>query len=197
MLSLATLPAFALLNRARGTKLYGLTNSTVVGRLVATLGMGVLASLCVMPDSEMMLEVGVWTWLSLFLWAIPAWDNYWGAAIGSVFNPDEPAFAPVDWLLRVMPWFSTVYAATASDLRRRLWGATAMGLRQMLATPGLAHLAFIAGHPDRAWYAICPLAFGLFYLAAGYLKVLKQTSVAVAEYGIGAALGFLIVQSIN
>lgn len=74
------IPFFSILNRARGTKLFGLTNSTTIGRLVATFGMAMAVALSDVPNALYTLPVA---WLTLFLWTLPAWDAYWSAEIGN------------------------------------------------------------------------------------------------------------------
>ena len=88
-----------------------------------------------------------------------------------------------------MPWFSTVYSANASDIRRRLWGAVSMGLRQSLAAPCLIGLAYLTGHPEHLWYSAGTLFLGIPYLLGGY--ACKAYPIGFAEYLTGGLLGLL------
>src|SRR5262245_52176304 len=78
---------FAFLNRARGSRLYGLTDSTALARLVSTHFMGVIAGTLALQQDPgnpaHMAAVTLWTWGTLMLWCTPAWDAYWSAAIGN------------------------------------------------------------------------------------------------------------------
>lgn len=139
----ALIPFYALLNRARGTKLFNLVNSTVIGRLLSTMLMAVSASLAVIPETLLMLEVFGWLWASLMLWCTPAWDKYWSAAIGH--DPDHS----------------------------RLWGLAMMTLRMTLGAPAIIGLAFIINKPLHAYYALGTLFMGLPYYVFGYLRPQK------------------------
>jgi hypothetical protein len=196
LLTVCLILIFSILNRARGSQFFGLLDSTTEGRLIATFLMAVAAAIASLGDYFDMAEIILWTWAGLILWCVFGWDEYWGAAIGSTFNPNKATFAPVDWLMKLQPWFAPVYQATAGDVRRRLWGAMAMGLRQSLAIPCLVGLGYLTGHAEHGWYAAGTLLFGFIYLAAGYAAGLVY-AVPVAEYGVGAAFGFLIFQSMN
>jgi hypothetical protein len=187
---------FAILNRARGSHLFGMLDSTNEGRAIATFLMAAATAIASQGDYLDMAEILLWTWAGLIFWCVFGWDEYWGAAIGSTFNPNKPEFSPVDWLMLQMPWFTPVYNATATDLRRRLWGAVAMGLRQGLAVPCLVGMAYMTGHPNHGWYAAGTLLFGFIYMASGYLVALAY-AIPLAEPVVGAALGFLAKATIN
>ncbi len=75
--------AFALLNRARGTRIFNLTSSTVAGRMVAMMGMAILTVIRHTPEPEDVALALVIYFLLLMLWASPAWDEYWAAEIGT------------------------------------------------------------------------------------------------------------------
>lgn len=86
--------AFAVLNRARGSRLFELTSSTGVSRIVATFLMAAATTSLVFPDR--MLFVMPWVWVSLLVWCTPAWDAYWSAEIG-----DDPKHSRL-WGLGMM-----------------------------------------------------------------------------------------------
>ena len=127
------------------------------------------------------------------VWAIPGWGTYQSAATGNPTNVMEREFPPVDWLMKRVPYFATVYAATASEFKRRLWGTAAMALRQTLAGPAIILAAYLTGQP--AWYAIlCPF-LAVPYLVAGY--AVKSDHVMYAEYATGAMLGLLLYATVT
>lgn len=195
MASLLFCIAFAFLNRGRGSHFWDQIDSTVASRLVACFGMAALTMVAGGQSESHGYVLLLWTLATLPLWAFPGWDNYWAAAIGHDFNPVARTFPPVDWVMKRMPWFRPVYRATASDLRRRLWGAASMGLRQALAAPCIIGLASLTGLPWHALYALGTLLFGFIYMISGSL--FKPYVIGTAEYIVGGALGFLVFQTIQ
>lgn len=67
---------FAFWNVARGRRLFNSTDSTVIGRLVATLSMTFAVS-ALHPS----LWLSAFTWSALMLWCTPAWDEQWHETI--------------------------------------------------------------------------------------------------------------------
>ncbi len=146
----------AVLNRARGTKLYGYTESTTIGRIV---GMGGIATLA--HISMLMHEYGfvistvasMWVFAGLMLWCIPAWDDLWSAAIGN-----DPKHS-------------------------RLWGLYHLTLRMGYGMPCIIGLQVIIGNSSSFWALGC-YAMGLPYYFAGFLK--HKYTIMVAEMSVGA-----------
>lgn len=185
-LQLLIILLFACLNRARGTQLFGLTTSTEAGRLVSMYGMAMLVAFLAFLSSETdthALMTFIVSFAGLLLWCTFGWDNYWSAAIGNPTDITKPTFAPVDWIMSKLP-----------AMPLRLWGAIAMGLRQSLATPTIAAIACIAGHPEHAIYGLATLFFGFIYMATGYGP--NRYAIPIAEPFVGATLGFLFTQAI-
>lgn len=176
LLMIAFIAAFACLNRGRGSQFWDRIPSTTAGRLLATFGMAVLTAGAAWPANP--LAIFIWTWATLFIWTVFAWDKYWAAAIGHTIDPTARAFPPVDWVMSELP-----------AMPLRMWGTVAMGLRQSLLTLSLVGLAIIAGHPDRAAFAPLTLLFGIPYLLAGYSRT--PYPIGWAEYTVGAAIGAL------
>lgn len=71
---LSLMVIFAVLNRARGCHLYGMTGSTVVSRVVP---MAIMAGLSGGGVLQQAIAFGL-----LMLWCTPAWDKYWSEEIG-------------------------------------------------------------------------------------------------------------------
>ena len=69
---------FAILNRARGSQLFGYVNSTVEGRLVS---MGLMALTTALLVPLHFLTVFPWTFATLMLWCSPRWDALWAKTI--------------------------------------------------------------------------------------------------------------------
>ncbi|MDY3551391.1 hypothetical protein R5W24_000467 [Gemmata sp. JC717] len=169
--------AFAALNRARGTHLFGTANSTQISRIVSTLAMAVLvqattgSNLC-----------GLWAWVTLFLWSLPGWGEYAGFAVGVKSGFREKEFAPVDWLMK--------HLRIKND---RLWGGTAMGLRMLLALPCALGLAWMTG--GSYWPSLLlPLA-GLVYVPCG--RLFKAKGWGAGEHCAGAIIGAILFNSIG
>lgn len=169
---------FSLLNRARGSKFFDLTTSTTFSRIISTNGMGLLVGL--MTHS---LGAALATWLLLFLWSIPEWGKYMGAAVGNPIDKNEKGF-----LLSEM-------AVTASKVvNTRIKGLIGTAVRMALAAPALVAVAIIT---DGAWWPglLTPLMaapysiLGLFIPAGPAWKY--------GEYCAGAILGVLLFLSVG
>ena len=174
---------FSVLNRARGSQFWNLLSSTSTSRVIATLGMALVTASTEWGDDLMMAEVFLWSWATLMLWCVFAWDNYWSAAIGNPTDINKPACKPVDWIMSLLP-----------SMPLRLWGAVAMGLRQTFAVPCIVGLALLTHHPEQAIYAFGTILFGLIYLVAGY--VWPKAPINVAEPLVGSAIGFIIYNAV-
>jgi hypothetical protein len=185
ILDLLTILNSAFLNRCRGSRLYNLTTSTVVGRIVSALGMGINASFDHFRDLTQMLEIQAWSFVSLMLWSTFAWDKYWSAAIGNRPDMTKAAFAPVDWVM------VKLRIPFASDFQLRLWGLCAITLRLSIYALCVVGLAFIEGRPEHAWYGVGSLLLGLPYYVWGYIK--KDFAVEYAEYTVGALMRIIII----
>lgn len=140
MLFLAFISAFAFLNRARGTQLFGLTDSTIVGRLVSMMGMALLTSFLFMHNSILMLSAFLGTWAFLMLWCSPLWDKFWNIEIGN------------------------------SDTHSRLYGLMQMTIRMSLAVPTILFIAGLSGHQFNTFYAFGALTLGFPYYLYGYIR---------------------------
>jgi hypothetical protein len=69
---------FAILNRARGTKFFEMTTSTVKSRIFSTL---LMASTIAFKGNNVILFP--LCFIGLMFWCTFAWDEYWAAAIGN------------------------------------------------------------------------------------------------------------------
>lgn len=126
---------FAAMNRARGSQFYDLLGSTTEGRLLSTLVMALTAVLPVTGIGHIAhaLEMVSAAWLLLYLWTVPGWDAYWGAAIGS------------------------------GSTHSKLWGVGMMTLRMTTLLPYYALLAYLAGDWWRMAYGASFLLMGAVY----------------------------------
>lgn len=80
LFSLFPVIIFSILNRARGSQIFGLTDSTTMGRVVSSFGMAMIAGFM---DIRHASYIYCWSWLTLFLWMLLGWDKYWSAEIGN------------------------------------------------------------------------------------------------------------------
>lgn len=76
------IPFYGLLNRARGTKIWTLTSSTIIGRVVS-MGLIALSNTCVCWKLKQISGVslaieGLGSLVLLLLWCTSAWDALWG-----------------------------------------------------------------------------------------------------------------------
>lgn len=72
---------FGLLNRARGSHLYGLTGSTSVSRVIPMFLMALMATFAHGTAPEYFISLLIY-FILLYAWSVPAWDAYWGAELG-------------------------------------------------------------------------------------------------------------------
>ena len=172
--------AFAFLNRARGTRLYNLTNSTVSGRMVSMGCMALLTSLLFVGNALNFCLAFTGVFISLMLWCSFGWDNYWSAAIGNTTDITKKICAPVDWIMAKLP-----------AMPLRLWGTIAMTLRMTFAMPAIIGVAFLSGNIDHVIYGAGSLLFGLPYFISG--AIYPKNPIGMAEYCVGALLGAFIL----
>lgn len=162
------------LNRARGSQIYGLAQSTVEARVVAMLfmacfTMGIAGSIIVAPV----------IFAGLMLWCSFAWDNYWSAAIGNPTDLDKPTFPPVDFIMRIaFRWLRP---------RPRLWGALAMSLRGFIAGYALFVALGFMGYTKAPFLGLGLLLQGVPYYAFGHLPGGKYT-IFLSEFAVGALM---------
>lgn len=167
----------AFLNRCRGSQWFGLIPSTSAGRILACLGIGLSTLVYSLPNE---LLIPTFTALSLFLWAVFAWDNYWSAAIGNPTDITKSTFPPVDFVMSLLP-----------SMNLRLWGLIALTLRSSLAAICFIGLAYLSGHDERMIAALGVLLFAFPYYINGYILD-KSWVIKVSEYMVGAMIGILI-----
>lgn len=139
----STLPyifSAAILNRMRGSRIYNLTTSTELGRIVSAMGFGLLASFLEIGNNILMLEMFAWVFLSILLWSTPAWDKYWSEEIGH--DPNHT----------------------------RLYGLMQMTIRMQLIVPCFIGIAFISGHLEQLVYLPLTLLLGIPYYIWGYIS---------------------------
>ncbi len=169
---------FALLNRARGSKLFGLTTSTTVARIVSTIGMA-----CATYWEHRTLGVLLWSFASLFFWQVFGWGKYFAAIHGNI----DPNGGGLRWVDRVMGWLDPPLHTLE---QRKRWGTVAMGLRMTLLAPFIIGLAFLTGEPNRAWLAAFTPFLGIPYYLGG--KLSQKYSVLIAELIVGALIGLMV-----
>lgn len=169
---------FAVLNRARGSKLFDLTTSTTVARIVSTGGMALLVLLA---SSD--IKAGWAAWLGLFLWSVPEWGKYMGAACGNPINPEEKGFILSEWAVR---W------SGASNTRTQGFIGTAV--RMALAAPCVAAVAWLTGGP--VWPSLLAPTMALAYWLLGF-RLDSGRAWKYGEYCAGGVLGFLLYLSIR
>lgn len=184
--------SYSVLNNCRGNHFFNTLNSTTLSRIIAFALIGLLTvPVAVASGLPNVWPIAGFTAASLFLWGEFAWDNYWGAAIGSTFNPNKNTFWPADFILRHLPFFKKVYARTASGFLNRMWGGTGMMIRQSLAAITIVGIAYLSGHADRAVYGLGSLILGWMYVVTGYVFGVSY-AVPRAEQAVGAILGALV-----
>ena len=164
--------SFAILNRARGTKLFDRASSTTVARLVSACAMALIAG---MASGSFYLIL--WLIPSLYLWMVLGWGKYVGAAIGQPINQYETEVRLIDWLMYKFPF-----------TRGRLWGVISLSMRMSLAIPCVLGAALITGG-NPLWVLLVPF-LSIPYLLAGLAEA--SGAWALGEYASGFMLGFIL-----
>ncbi|MBP3955382.1 hypothetical protein J8F10_08825 [Gemmata sp. G18] len=162
--------AFAFLNRARGSKLFDQTTSTTVARLVSTFFMALLVLLV-----SVNWPAAAWAWVALFLWAVPEWGKYMGAACGNRIDSTEKGFILSEWVLACV---------AARDSRVR--GLIGTAVRMALAAPCVAGVGFLTG--GAVWPASLTPFMAVPYFWLSYFLD-SGRSWKYGEYAAGALLG--------
>lgn len=172
----------ALLNRARGSQLFGYTKSTTISRLVATFLMGLL-SLAIgygVLDSLVI-------WLGLYLWSIRGWGKYFSAFMGN-YNPDEREIKWIDEL-------GDALVLETDEKSNRLRGALCMCLRGIYMYPMFIALGLL-GHPMAFIVGLCCLLQGVPYWLGKYPKDMGVNPILYAEPTWGACIGLMLIGSL-
>jgi hypothetical protein len=163
----------AIANRARGSQLFGLVSSTVIGRLVSMLVIAIGTALLTINGNWIRFDcVLVLTFATLMLWCTLAWDSLWGAAIGH--DPNHS----------------------------RLWGLMHLGLRMTLAAPCLIGLTYLTGHAGRIENLLAVMATPLLavpYYIFGYAFPQQNDKyvVPLSELTVGLLLSALICLTVS
>lgn len=162
-------------NRARGSKVFGLTDSTAEARAVFSVTVA-LASLAI--------GAGLWQMLiifaGLFAWSVPGWGKYFSAIHGR----DNPQEKEIGWIDDI--GYNTVFGVDHESNRRR--GAICMGLRGVYMLPMFLALAWF--NPWALLIAPLCLLQGIPYYLAGYYQ---REPVMAAELAWGACIGLMIM----
>jgi hypothetical protein len=132
--------AFALLNRARGSRLFDLVDSTTEGRMAAMFFMALLTVIHYMPIAPHAVYMAFLAdFVLLYFWCMWRWDAYWSAAIGSDIT------------------------------HSRLWGVLAMTARQGLILPFYAFVSWQSGWVA-PWWGLSFLLMGVTYTISSKLS---------------------------
>lgn len=131
-----TMLAFAVANRARGSKFFGLTESTEFGRIIATFIMALAMGFVYYVPNYMKMDVSImFSWPLLVLWATFGWDAYWSAEIGN------------------------------DPVHSEGWGVKEMAFRMCWAIPSMVVYCWLSNHWEGLVYAAgIPLMALPYYL---------------------------------
>lgn len=179
MILTAYLFLMALLNRARGTRLFEHTSSTVIGRVVSMGGM-VLVSWLAFPIG--IYEVLV-IWAGLMLWcSAGGWGKYFSAMHGK-YDPNEHEIAWIDW--------AGTYVEMTDECSNRLRGLFCMCLRGIYMYPIFIGLGLL-GHPWAFIIGLGSLLQGFPYYWARYIPNWDKYGIMAAELVWGAWIGMML-----
>ena len=132
---------FSIMNRARGSRIFNLVKSTTEGRL-ASMAVCALATTLVLALTSSALPIPLYQiffvlWGLLYGWTVPAWDAYWGAAIGS------------------------------NSPHSKAWGIGMMTLRNLLLLPFYGFVTYLSGDWSHLIFSASILLMGLVYYVWG------------------------------
>lgn len=176
--TLAFATAFAALNRARGSKLFDLTTSTTVARIVST---GLMAALVLAVSGN--LAAGWAAWWGLYIWSVPEWGKYMGAACGNPVNPEEKGFILSEWAVK---------KSGARDTR--LQGLIGTAVRMALAAPVVIAVARLTG--GSVWPSLLTPLMALPYFLLGFVLD-SGRAWKYGEYCAGAVIGVLLLLTVS
>lgn len=155
----------AILNGARGSKLFNLTISTTISRVLCALSLAVVYGVLSGNTTSMLIVA-----IGYMVWAIPGWGKYFSAYHGN----DNRSESEIGWIDRIGYRF-------VKD-NNKLRGVLCMGLRGLylypmflaLGTPVIGLLAALQGVP---------------YYVAG---TVSSGTIRHAEYMWGGAMGLML-----
>lgn len=168
---------FAIMNRGRGSGLSINSFPTTYGRLIS---LGCIAVVLAHSITQLIVY-----WLCLELWAVFAWDVYWGAAAQSAGTVVSPAFVPSDWIL----------AKLKITPGSRLWGVVGMGTRQGICMfPLFCALSYFNSDSSYFYFSLVPFLFGIPYWLWSLIPSVKSTGnfVMYSELTVGALMGLIL-----
>lgn len=167
------------LNRARGSKLFGYTNSTTIGRITSTLGMAVASQFMGYAIMESLI-----IWAGLFLWSIPGEGKYFSAFMGN-YDGNEHEIKWIDEL-------GDTLVSGIDERSNRLRGALCMCLRGSYMYPLFVAIGLL-GHPMALLIGLSCLLQGVPYWFAKYPKDMGLNPVLYAELTWGACIGLMLM----
>lgn len=170
-----------LCNCARGRRLFGLTSSTELSRIISMFGISLAVAGMQITSLMHVARLLIWSWTTLMLWCSPSWDRYWSACFGYNTALTQKGWAPVDWIM------ARIWPTPSGGHVLRLWGLLAMTLRMSLVVPFFLGLAYIGGSS----LYIAAFAFSLLaltYYISGYVIPTSHYIVAAPEWVNGMIL---------
>ena len=177
MIDIIFTAAFAVLNRARGSKLFEKTTSTQVARIVSAMGMAGLT----LYFSQYPKLTGLIAFVGFFLWSLSGWGKYAGMTTGRD-SRHESEIKWIDWALDKLPTDNV-----------RLLGGAGMALRCTYAAPVLFAISFI--EVGAYWACLLTPLMGAVYYVTGLIW--NDKGWHYGEYVSGAILGYLTVLSLG
>lgn len=167
------------LNVARGRKLFGLTKSTMFGRVVFSFIAALWAFFLLYATSTQMLII----WVGLLIWSIPGWGKYYSAFTGK----DDSDEIEIWWIDDL--GYLLAPGDDEKSIRKR--GALCMGLRGLYMYPMFVALA---------WYNPWAFVYGAGCLLQGIPYWLNRfvypSNTIFPEALWGALIGIMIIYSL-
>ena len=169
------LPLVMLLNRARGSDMFGLTTYTVSSRLIATFFMSFIA-LSIIGTT---IPVFIVVWCGLMFWSSFGWGKYFSAFHGK----DTPEETEIKWIDK-LGYF--VFPSNDNVWRNRFRGMLCMSIRGgVFAYPMYIGMA-LTGYPTALLTGLLMFFQGLAYFSGALGK--EQYGALQGELLTGALL---------
>ena len=165
----------AVLNRARGSKLFKTTTRTGIARIAFAIGMALMAA----AFAEHAKLVFCVSFAGFFFWSLPAWGKYAGMAVGTDSSDEKETV----WIDKILDRFKLPF---------QLEGAIGLSLRMLYAAPVLFAISFVEG--GAYWTGLLTPLMGASYYVTGLIW--GKEGWKYGEYVSGGLLGLLTFWSL-
>lgn len=170
--------AIAILNYARGTRLFGLTSSTSISRIVVSFAMAIVSYIMGYDILDIPIILA-----GIYVWSVPGWGKYFSSFMGN-YNKDDREIGWIDYI------GDNLIIAT-DEKSNRVRGLVCMCLRGIYMYPLFIAL-YLSGHPMAPIFGMGCLLQGIPYWLAKYAKDAGKNPLSYAEPIWGYFMGLML-----